>query len=47
MHTIREAGRIGETAEEGEYNHHNELNLLLDEACDEVGCEFESSNEEL
>ena len=44
---ISEARRIGEAAEEDEYGEHNELNLLLDEACDEMGCEFESSDEEL
>ena len=38
---ISEARRIGEAAEEDEYDEHNELNLLLDEACDEMGCEFE------
>ena len=43
---ISEAGaarRIGEAAEEDEYDEHDELNLLLDEACDEMGCEFESN----
>ena len=47
--TISESGaaRIGEAAEEDEYDEHDELNLLLDEACDEMGCEFESSDEEL
>ena len=44
---ISEARRIGEAAEEDEYDEHDELNLLLDEACDEMGCEFESSDEEL
>ena len=47
---ISEAGaarRIGEAAEEDEYDEHDELNLLLDEACDEMGCEFESSDEVL
>ena len=47
MQAISEARRIGEAAEEDEYGEHNELNLLLDEACDEMGCEFESSDEEL
>ena len=44
---ISEARRIGEAAEEDEYDEHDELNLLLDEACDEMGCEFESSDEVL
>ena len=43
----RAARRIGEAAEEDEYDEHDELNLLLDEVCDEMGCEFESSDEVL
>ena len=47
VQAILEARRIGEAAEEYEYDEQIELNLLLDEVCDEMCCEFQGTDEEL